>query len=772
VASRHADPTRFDVLVDPGRRPERDLSDPHAAAAHRRFSNTDDGSADLAAGLAEIGLTPKAAWYSAAVLWGAGGSLITGLYAINPSLFPRGVLYLGYVAIVIGALSLYGARRFVDSNSITEWTTHARLVAGLAIYVTAVIILGDRGVAFALVPLFTVPSPCCLYTWRRALPYVLAGASIICLALLPLDGPAHTAHALVSTCAFLVIAAALIVTRQRMLTLARHNRRLAHTDALTGIANMRSLRERTSLEPVRPGRDARLFALFAIDMDNFKQVNDRFDHSLGDRVLCAVAAALDEELEASDLVVRRGGDEFAVLVADPGERDLDELRERLELAIVRARTATCPQINPSASVGYIRTLPGEELGAMMERADQSLHEAKRESRERRRRHASLLPDPHDAVEAVEADSAPASGGGEQLAEGTTKDAEIERTRPLRRPLSRITDPLGRANRDWIFAALLLALGAAVTASLSVAQMVEPLTPIVGTALAAGSAALALSCAWAGVSDLSPRWLHVPWLAAYGLLASQIALAGPSGAALLDLIPAIVVYGFLVFKPRTATLYMVAGQGMYGAFAIGGNFAQGVVRTVITTVVVAVVAGLVAKLRLVTIRFTRTNRELSEIDALTGVANLRALEGRVVDTIERASSQQLHPLLVAIDLDEFKQVNDVHSHSTGDRVLIAVARAVSEGVRLDELVARRGGDEFAVVISDADPEYADAAVQRIADAIARTRSRICPDLRATASVAAVSWQPGQSSADLLHAANIALHASKVASRKAPYLAAIV
>jgi len=101
-----------------------------------------------------------------------------------------------------------------------------------------VIILGDKGVAFALIPLLTVPSPCYLYTWRPALPYVVAGASIVCLALLEIDGPARVAHSLVSTCAFLVIAAAMIVTRQRTLSVARHNRRLAYTDALTGIANI------------------------------------------------------------------------------------------------------------------------------------------------------------------------------------------------------------------------------------------------------------------------------------------------------------------------------------------------------------------------------------------------------------------------------------------------------------------------------------------------------------------------------------------------------
>jgi diguanylate cyclase (GGDEF)-like protein len=767
VRHRQAEPTLRDAYIDPGGRP-RHLRGRPTAVGRQRVPNADDGSADLAAGLAEIGLTPKAAWYSAAVLWGVGGLLVTGLYTIDPAPFPRGVFYLGCFAIVIGGLSLLGGRRFVDASAITKWTTHARLISALAIYVTGTIILGDKGVAFALMPLLTVPSPCYLYTWRPALPYVVAGASIVCLALLEIDGPARVAHSLVSTCAFLVIAAAMIVTRQRTLSLARRNRQLAYTDALTGIANVRSLRERISAELGRPGGDGQPWALFAIDLDNFKQVNDRFDHSLGDRVLCAVAVALGEELGARDLLVRRGGDEFAVLAASLGERDLDELRERLEGAIVRARSATCPQVTPSASVGYIRTRPGEELGAMMERADQALHDAKVLSRERRRGQASPSADPLDTFGAG---SAAASGGGEQLGEGTAKDPEIERVRAPRRRLRRVTGSLGRANPDWIFAALLLALGSVLTASLSVAQMVEPLTPIAGSAIAAGSLALALGCAWAGRSGLSSRWLHLAWLAAYGLLATEIALAGASGAALLDLIPGIVVYGFLVFKPRTAALYLVLGQAMYGAFAIGDGFSQGVARTVITTVVVAVVGGLVAKLRLLTVNFARKNRELSEIDELTGVANLRALRGRVADAVERASSQQLHPVVVAIDLDEFKQVNDMHSHSTGDRVLIAVARAVSERVRLDELVARRGGDEFAVVINDADAEYADVVVRRIADAVARTRCRICPDLRPTASVAAVSWQPGETPDELLHAANVALHARKVESRQRPDLAAI-
>jgi diguanylate cyclase (GGDEF)-like protein len=723
-----------------------------AAADHRRGSNTDQGATDLAAQLAEMGLTRTAAWYAGAVLYCGGGLLITGLYAISPALVPLGVFYLGSIALVIGVLCVLAARFLRDSSWIQDWAMHARLVIGLAIFVTAVFILHDKVVAFGLVPLLIVPTACYLFSWQLAVPYVVAGASIVCVARLRVGGPAAGANALITTGAFALVAAAMIVTKQRTQGLARHNRRLAFTDPLTGIANMRRLRERITAELGRPSGNGQPFALFAMDMDNFKEVNDRFDHSMGDRVLCAVATALSGELQAGDLAVRRGGDEFAVLVSNPGRRDLDELRERLEGAITGARIATCPQVTPSGSVGYIRTRPWEEIGAMMERADQALHDAKGASRERRGGPTSRLA---SSLDTVEADAAVASGGAEELGEGFAEKAQSERTRSAR-------GLLRGANDVWRFSALLLALGAVTIAFVSIGGMVEPLTPLAGAAIAAGLVALALTCVWAGLSGLSKKWLHLQWVASYALIALAIGLAGRSGAGLLDLIPAIVMYGFLLFKARTAALYMLLGDGLYGAFAVGEGFAQGVTRTVITTVVVAAVAGLFAKLRLVTVRFARTNRELSQLDALTGVANLRALRGRVSDAVERASSQQLHPLIVAIDLDEFKQVNDVYSHSTGDRVLIAVARTVAERVRIDELVARRGGDEFAVVIDDADPEYADALVARIDEAIVRARRRICPDLTPTAGIVSVPWRSGQTADDLLHEADVALHANKAAS----------
>jgi diguanylate cyclase len=104
---------------------------------------------------------------------------------------------------------------------------------------------------------------------------------------------------------------------------------LAHTDVLTGLPNRRGLQ--AGLERVL-GRQVsgRFLALYLIDLDGFKQVNDQFGHDAGDEVLVAVAQRLQGQLRSQDLVARLGGDEFVVVIADlPSEDEAHRLGQKL-----------------------------------------------------------------------------------------------------------------------------------------------------------------------------------------------------------------------------------------------------------------------------------------------------------------------------------------------------------------------------------------------------------------------------------------------------------
>jgi diguanylate cyclase (GGDEF)-like protein len=162
----------------------------------------------------------------------------------------------------------------------------------------------------------------------------------------------------------------------------------------------------------------------------------------------------------------------------------------------------------------------------------------------------------------------------------------------------------------------------------------------------------------------------------------------------------------------------------------------------------------------TVAAARTHRDLSQLDALTGLPNLRQLRARIESEIRRCNVTGESFALVMLDLDDFKLVNDRYSHSLGDKVLIGVADALRAMARAAEMPARRGGDEFAVVLTGASDAEATVAARRIGNAIAATRDRICPDITPTAGVGWTRWVPGESVDELLQRADDALHEAKL------------
>jgi diguanylate cyclase (GGDEF)-like protein len=120
-------------------------------------------------------------------------------------------------------------------------------------------------------------------------------------------------------------------------------------------------------------------------------------------------------------------------------------------------------------------------------------------------------------------------------------------------------------------------------------------------------------------------------------------------------------------------------------------------------------------------------DLSSRDALTGLANRRqfdlALE-REVDRVARAGEPAL---VLLLDIDHFKRINDTHGHAVGDLVLQAVARALGHCVRPMDTLARYGGEEFAIVMPNCPPAFAEGAAERVRHAVEALGIEAAPDL---------------------------------------------
>jgi diguanylate cyclase (GGDEF)-like protein/PAS domain S-box-containing protein len=112
-------------------------------------------------------------------------------------------------------------------------------------------------------------------------------------------------------------------------------------------------------------------------------------------------------------------------------------------------------------------------------------------------------------------------------------------------------------------------------------------------------------------------------------------------------------------------------------------------------------------------------QAAAVDPLTGLANHRTFHERLAAEVDRARRTGRGVALVLMDLDHFKRVNDHHGHQTGDRVLERAARVMREQTRSGELIARVGGEEFAMLLPDADVDEALRAAERIRRAVAAT-----------------------------------------------------
>ncbi len=161
--------------------------------------------------------------------------------------------------------------------------------------------------------------------------------------------------------------------------LADQSRDNALHDPLTGLANRTLLLDRLGQAVRRSRRSNKMLAVLFFDLDQFKLINDRYGHGVGDELLVAVTQRLASLLRPTDSLARLSGDEFVVLCEDlDGESDLHMVAERISLALAAPYSLSTIEVNVTASIGVAFAGQGAHAPAqLLHDADAAMYQAKR-----------------------------------------------------------------------------------------------------------------------------------------------------------------------------------------------------------------------------------------------------------------------------------------------------------------------------------------------------------------------------------------------------------
>lgn len=161
--------------------------------------------------------------------------------------------------------------------------------------------------------------------------------------------------------------------------------RAALTDPLTRIGNRATFELSMKQAKARSRRNQSPYSLLLIDLDHFKQVNDRHGHQAGDQILQQVAGAIKKSARDTDVCCRYGGEEFAVILPDTAAHAADILARRIHRTIAGVSRQLPHELQPvtvSIGIGSSSNFNRGEVELMIEQADQALYRAKRNGRNR------------------------------------------------------------------------------------------------------------------------------------------------------------------------------------------------------------------------------------------------------------------------------------------------------------------------------------------------------------------------------------------------------
>ena len=157
-------------------------------------------------------------------------------------------------------------------------------------------------------------------------------------------------------------------------------------DPLTGLSNRRAFDERLAESLDQTLKQLKNICLLMVDVDHFKEINDKHGHQIGDKILQYIASVLKKNFKGKDLVARFGGDEFAVIIENAPRAGVQSVADTVcklvdESNLKRTDTGE-PLGDVTVSIGYDCARPGDTPETILDRADKALYQAKLEGRNR------------------------------------------------------------------------------------------------------------------------------------------------------------------------------------------------------------------------------------------------------------------------------------------------------------------------------------------------------------------------------------------------------
>ena len=324
-----------------------------------------------------------------AVLFAAGASL-SALTVVLPH--SARIDELGLLVIVANAY-LVAAVLYVKAAKLPAWTLPPALAWGSTLVTGVAYFSGESPSPLVFFYLWVFLYASYFFTTRQAaLQIVYVGVAYgALLTTRPPAGSGVSEWWLVGMGTLLVGAMVIVTMRARVERLIARLYDVARTDPLTKLSNRRGFRELLDLELERARRGGTTMGVLVGDLDDFKDVNDRSGHQVGDLALQRVARLLCEGKRQIDAAARVGGEEFALIVPDIERDGAFALAERLRMAL---REAFANDPTPLTISFGVSVYPehGETAAALLHAADQALYAAKQSGRNRTVHHSPALRD--------------------------------------------------------------------------------------------------------------------------------------------------------------------------------------------------------------------------------------------------------------------------------------------------------------------------------------------------------------------------------------------